>query len=180
MCLMWLIRTFVLSIIALASGIALAQSKAPPTPALAGQVTTLAALVSDGYAEEFTDSRTYHAIDVLGHGRKDAIVFFTLEGESRTVYYGYYMAIFENVELFEPAAGEAPRYRLAAFAKVGGKGWRHIDFDRLQYSKGQLKVFTKGYADRDPNCCPSKTGSTIYRLRGNALTEIKRSSQAVH
>jgi hypothetical protein len=174
---MLLIRSLVLAIAALSSGIAIAQSKTPPTPVLGKQVTALADLVSDGYAEEFTDARTYHAIDIFGHGRKDAIVFFTLEGESRSVYYGFYLAVFENVELIDPTPDQAPRYRLAAFTKVGGKGWRDIDFDHVQYSRGQLKVITHEYAARDPNCCPSKSGRAIYRLQGGALREIGRSGR---
>lgn len=99
-------------------------------------------------------------------------MFFTLEGEGSTVYYGFYMAVFENVEIVNPGPADAPRYRLIAFTKIGGKGWRHIDFSRIDYSKLRLKVLTKEYANRDPMCCPSKNAYVIYKLQDGGLREM--------
>lgn len=177
----WLLMSILKLVISAAvififSGAAIAQPKIRPTVALEKQVTSLATLLSDGYAEEFTKARTYHVFDIFEHGLKDTVVFFTLEGESQSTYYGFYMAVFENVELIDPAPNDSIRYRLIAYAHVGGKGWRNIDFGRLSYSKGQFRLITQEYSDQDPMCCPSKKGTALYKLQKDGLHEVQSKS----
>jgi hypothetical protein len=121
-------------VMAMPPGMTPAQAKEPLPAVLAGPVSSLAALLSDGYAEEFKEARTWHAVDLDSHGPRDAIVLFTLEGEARTNDYGFYMAVFEGMELNDPSLNEPARYRLIAFTQVGGKGWRHVDFDHVRGS----------------------------------------------
>ncbi len=176
-----LLRSLLLLVmVSLCSAGAAAEAKFQPTAALEAQVAELAGLLSDGYAQEYAEARSYHAVDVQGHGAKDVVVFFTLEGEAKTLYYGFYMAVFERVEPVDPAPHEAERYRLAAFAQVGGKGWRNVDFDRLGYAKGRFALVTEEYAKGDANCCPSVKGAAEYALEGDNLRELRKSALQAH
>jgi hypothetical protein len=62
---------------------------------------------------------------------------------------------------------------LVGYSPVGGKGWRSVDFAKFTVENKQITLQTKEYASNDPMCCPSKTGTAIYRIENKQLIELK-------
>ncbi|MDY0164125.1 hypothetical protein [Desulfobotulus sp.] len=143
-----------------------------------GATDLLVALLLDTNAGEHRKARQIHYVkDKAGM----ALVFFTVEGFNGGNNYTFYLAIFEPSWKFDPSKGEAQqrnvsnisKYRLVGYSPVGGKGWRSVDFAKFTVENKQITLQTKEYASNDPMCCPSKTGTAIYRIENKQLIELK-------
>jgi hypothetical protein len=146
---------------------------------------SLIALLLDTDAAENRKARQIHYVkDQAGM----ALVFFTVEGFKGGNNYTFYLGVFEPIWKFDPKKGEAQqhdasnisKYRLVGYLPVGGKGWRSVDFSSFTIEKRKITLQTKEYAGNDPMCCPSKTGTAIYRIEDKQLIELKPNQSFQH
>jgi hypothetical protein len=123
----------------------------------------------DRCASEYREARRVHHFDLNGDGKKDAIVLFTIEGRSCGNTYSFRLAAFRKV---------GKTYRLIDHTPVGGKWYRHVDFDKVSYKDGRITLNTWEYKkgpDPDPSCCPSLKREAVYVIRdGKLVTEKGR------
>ncbi|QSA96295.1 hypothetical protein [Methylococcus sp. EFPC2] len=139
----------------------------PPAP-VAEATKYVDAIVSrikgnDPDAEEYAEARKIHVLDVDGDGVKDVVAFFTVEGFDGGNNYHFYLSVLR---------GRPGSLAEAGTLKIGGKGWRHIDFDRLGLEGGRLIVQTSEYEQGDPLCCPSRTGRARFKIDDHGLKEV--------
>jgi len=142
------------------------------------ETDSLVRLLVDTDAVEHRKARKIHYVKDMP---SIVLVFFTIEGFTGGNNYTFYLAVFEPSWKFDPSKGEAQqhnasnisKYRLVGYSPVGGKGWRSVDFTKFTVENRQVTLQTKEYASNDPMCCPSKTGTVIYKIEYDKLIELK-------
>lgn len=141
-----------------------------------GAADSLVGLLLDTDAVEHRKARQIHYVKAAM-----VLVFFTIEGFDGGNNYTFYLAVFEpswkfdrsNREAQQHNASNISKFRLVGYSPVGGKGWRSVDFSKFTVEKKQITLQTKEYASNDPMCCPSRTGTAIYRIEDKQLIELK-------
>lgn len=139
---------------------------------------SLVGLLVDADAVEHRKARQVH---YLKERSGLALVFFTIENFNAGNNYTFYLAVFEPSWKFDPRKGEAQqhteaniaKYRLLGYSPIGGKGWRFVDFSKFIIEKRQIILQTKEYDSNDAMCCPSKSGTAVYKMEDKQLIEVK-------
>lgn len=111
---------------------------------------------------EFCQFRRYDALDdVDGDGRDDFVVIFTLEGPNGANDHVSFLAAFLSGAPDHPLVVEA-----------GRRGVR--DPIGIEAHRGEISLETREYLPKDPMCCPSGKGRSVYRLRDGKLVLLRR------
>jgi hypothetical protein len=98
--------------------------------------------------------------DLNHDGTSDVAVLYTIEGQGGSNNYIQYLAVFVRRKTGLVFAARTP---------VGGKNRRAIEFTSI---KNNTMFFdTTAYGPRDPSCCPTIKGSTMFVLSGKRLVE---------
>lgn len=156
---------FFIALLCLASFCANADDKLPAQ--LEARVDALSTLLKDSYATEFSRDVHWFTNKHLGNV---AIVVLTLEGFGGGNGSSQYLAVFNDSAALDAETGDLPYYILIDFIQAGSKGWRYIDSHNISVSYNsadrELVIVTpfSSYVPDDPLCCPSKKGSSTYRL----------------
>lgn len=124
----------------------------------------------DPDASEHTEARMIHLLDIDKDGRKDAVAFFTIEGMGGGNGYSFYMTVLY---------GGDKGFSNIGTLKVGGKGERHVNFDKIALDRETLVVETTEYAEGDPMCCPSRPGEARFSIARGHLAETGPVRKAV-
>lgn len=145
---------------------------------ISGNVTQLAEMLSDGYAEEMLENRMIKIIS-LGEDTKVAVALFTLESFAMGNNATQYLAVF--AVLSEGSKGHAQRFSLLDSMAVGGKGWRSVDRNTVKVQKEKERIIislnTLEYGPKDAMCCPSKKTGAEYSIIpevGGRLKELRK------
>ena len=138
---------------------------------LEAQADRIAQLMAGVYAVEYRTARRYHFVDVNADGVPDPVVFFAIEGLGASKRYDFYLAVFRT----EPLAPSGlrlrpPGYRLLDFMRLGGRGERQVDFEKLSFAGG---VFSLEALEAGANE-PARRTRVLLRLHDDGrLTEVK-------
>ena len=104
---------------------------------LEGQADRIVQLMGGAHALEFRSARRYHFVDVNGDGVPDPVVLFAIEGVGASKRDDYYIAVFRAEPLAPTGQRVRPSgYRLLDFARIGGRGEREVDFEKLWFANG--------------------------------------------
>ena len=139
---------------------------------LEGQADRIAQLMAGAHAAEFRSARRYHLLDVNGDGVPDPVVLFATQGLGANRRVEYYLAVFAT----EPLAPSGQRvrpsgYRLLDFMRVGTRGAREIDFDKLSFANG---VFTLQASEPGEKGAAERQAPVLLRLDADGrLAEVK-------
>lgn len=155
-----------------------AVAHADDTPFIAQAIDGLTSVLGDGIAVEFKKARTVLPTNPTSG---EVAVFFTMEGFGGGNSYQFYLALLAPAYPLEDASLESPpttkkvpvKYRLVSNAQVGGKGWRHIDFEKIMRTQNGVVIQAQEYAPNDPTCCPSKAVKVEYILEHGSLIEVR-------
>lgn len=135
-----------------------------PDPAAAIAARLRAHTAADACVREIADARRVHRADLDGDGARDVLVLYHLEGAGCGNSDAQHLAVLMLTK---------GRYRLAGEARVGGKWYRHVDFERVRVADGRIQLATRDYAEGDAACCPSMEGRAVYAIRKGRLVEEK-------
>jgi hypothetical protein len=161
------ILTFVIFLLVADFSIAATHDRRPIERA----VTTLVTNLSDGIAVNYPEFRFIRFGRLLGGETDDAVAYFSIEGFGGSNYHAEYLAIFASVPR-EHANGRTTRpYRLVAVSKIGGRGWRTLDWETTVLKPSSITVSGKRWLENDPGCCASKPFATTFHIKDDILVE---------
>jgi len=106
--------------------------------------------------------RRYDALDdVDGDGKDDLVLIFTLEGPDGADDHVSFLAAFLSGSPDRPLVLEA-----------GRRGER--DPVAIESKRGEIALETLEFLPKDPTCCPSGKGKSVYRLHAGKLSLVRR------
>jgi len=109
---------------------------------------------------EYKEARKVLTGDVNRDALPDIVVLYTIEGQGGSNNYVQYLVVFVR-----------SRDKLVPLthASVGGKSYRAVELQGIR--DNQIYLDTLDYLRTDPACCPSKKGTTHYRIINRKLKE---------
>lgn len=139
---------------------------------LEGQADRIAQLMAGAHALEFRTARRYHFVDVNGDGVPDPVVFFAIEGIGASKRFDYYIAVLGTEPLAPTGQRVRPSgFRLLDFLRLGSRGQREIDFEKLSFANG---VFTLEASEPGEKGAAARKTSLLLRLGADGrLAEVK-------
>ncbi|HLA74687.1 MAG TPA: hypothetical protein VJM76_02085 [Gammaproteobacteria bacterium] len=146
--------------------VAYAEDNAPPQLKL--QADSLAALLKDSYAEEY--GRKYYVF-TQGSGTRVAAVFYGFEGYGLGNNWSQYLAVFSVLSGAEPGQLKTDYFSLLDVVKIGAKGWRAADFEKVKITHNSkpfetiIVISIKEVISGDPPNFPSKQSQAQYRIQ---------------
>ena len=124
-------------------------------------------------ASQLNDGRSISGVDLPTefnhHGRKIYAVPISVAERYGGNGSEEYLAVYE---LGSGGPNARPIYSLIAFARVGGKMWRGINFKSMQFANDTFYFEAIQWGPGDPGCCPSEEVRVGYRLTDRGLVEI--------
>jgi hypothetical protein len=138
------------------------------------EINRLVELYSDGIAVSYPEYRHVKFAKVLEQGGESAVALFSVEGFLGGNLHEEYLAVFEPVEAADIDGHKTNPYRLLAVQKIGGRGWRTFDWDTAQFARGSVRLKGQSWKAQDPGCCPSAPISVTFKLRDDAIVEVRK------
>jgi hypothetical protein len=137
-----------------------------------GQADRIAQLMAGAHALELRTARRYHFVDVNGDGVPDLAVFFAIEGVGASKRYDSFIAVFATETLAPVGQRVRPSgYRMFDFIRVGSRGVRDVDFDKLSFAGG---VFTLEASEPGEKGAAARKTRVLLRLGADGrLAEVK-------
>jgi hypothetical protein len=151
-----------------------APADVPAAQFIDTEIDHLVSLFSDGIAVSYPEYRHVKFAKVLEGEGEAAIALFSVEGFRGGNLHEEYLAVFEPVESAEIDGQKTQPYRLLAVQKVGGRGWRTFDWDTLRFARDSVSLSGKQWKAADPGCCPSGPVTVTFRIRDDAIVEMRK------
>lgn len=138
-------------------------AKTRPDPAMQHEIDRLILQFGDGLAETYSERPAVVVYgQVFDESKKDAVVFFNLEGFGGGNHHAEYIAFFAAVSPVDVAGKVSRPYRLVAVTKLGERGWRSFDFNTALIKDRTVILSGVEMGPKDALCCPSVAIKRIF------------------
>jgi hypothetical protein len=160
-------KAVVFSVFAILSFITMPALAVSPDKNLLVAVEQLSTLLSDGYAELYTEP----LIPIRSSSTPTVAVFFTLEGPGKGNGSWQFLAFFEHNQAVAPDEPPSHSYRLVAFRQVGSRETRFFEAATASFHNGSLTVSGRSIGPDDPMCCPSVPIRALFKIQNGIIVE---------
>lgn len=149
---------FVLCGILLCTSSVISRAQEPDNAVIAKFISEQATRES---GDEYAEARKVVAGDLNGDRVADLAVLYTIEGQNGSNNYVQYLAVFiRDKSVLVPVTHTV----------VGGKSNRSVELRSIRNNVIFFK--TLNYGPKDAACCPSRKGTTRFKLVNRTLKEL--------